>query len=128
MMIHKENPSDIGAITDITKAAFTNHPHSHNTEHLIVIALRAANALTISLVAEVDGERVGHIAFSPVTFTDGSENWYGLDPISVLPSYQKRSTWAWSLRHRQQHCLKAAMSVMPSQLQTMALTSPPVCR
>ena len=90
MMVHKENPSDVGAITDITKAAFTNHLHSHNTEHLIVIALRAANALTISLVAEVDGERVGHIAFSPVTFTDGSENWYGLGPISVLPAYQKK--------------------------------------
>ncbi len=35
-------------------------------------ALRAAGALTISLVAEVDGKVVGHIAFSPVTISDGS--------------------------------------------------------
>ncbi|MGD9109611.1 MAG: N-acetyltransferase [Phycisphaerales bacterium] len=61
-----------------------------NTEQFIINALRAANALTISLVAEIDGELVGHIAFSPVTFTDGSENWFGLGPVSVLPEYQKK--------------------------------------
>ncbi len=90
MMIRKEKPSDVGAITAITKAAFANHPYGQTTEHLIIIALRAANALTVSLVAEVDGEQVGHIAFSPVTFTDGSEHWYGLGPISVLPECQKK--------------------------------------
>jgi len=52
--------------------------------------LRAADALTVSLVAELEGKLVSHIAFSPVTFTDGSENWYGLGPISVLPDYQKQ--------------------------------------
>ena len=50
----------------------------------------AANALAISLVAEVDGEVVGHIAFSPVTISDGSQNWYGLGPISVLPKCQRQ--------------------------------------
>jgi putative acetyltransferase len=33
---------------------------------------------------------VGHIAFSPVTISDGSSNWYGLGPVSVLPEYQRR--------------------------------------
>ena len=90
MIIRKEIQSDVGAISDITKAAFEHHPYSNNTEQFIINALRAANALTISLVAEVDGKLVGHIAFSPVTFSDGSENWYGLGPISVLPDYQKQ--------------------------------------
>ena len=90
MIIRQETPSDVGAITDITKAAFGNHPYSNNTEQFIIHALRAANALTVSLVAEIDGKVVGHIAFSPVTFTDGSENWYGLGPISVLPDCQKQ--------------------------------------
>ena len=57
---------------------------------LIIKALRAAKVLTISLVAEIDGRVVGHIAFSPVTISDGSEGWYGLGPISVLPEYQKQ--------------------------------------
>jgi len=46
--------------------------------------------LTISLVAEIDGQVVGHIAFSPVTISDGSIGWYGLGPVSVLPEYQKK--------------------------------------
>jgi len=90
MIIRKETQSDVRAITDITKAAFENHPYSNNTEQFIINALRAANALTVSLVAEIDGKLVGHIAFSPVTFSDGSENWYGLGPISVLPDCQKQ--------------------------------------
>jgi putative acetyltransferase len=44
----------------------------------------------VSLVAEADGRVVGHIAFSPVTISDGSSNWYGLGPVSVLPEYQRR--------------------------------------
>lgn len=90
MIIRKETASDAEAITHVTKAAFENHPYSHNTEPFIITALRAADALTISLVAETDGQIVGHIAFSPVTFSDGSRNWYGLGPVSVLPAYQKQ--------------------------------------
>ena len=90
MMIRQETPADIEAITEITKLAFENHPFSRNTEQFIINALRAANALTVSLVAQIDGAVVGHIAFSPVTFTDGSQNWYGLGPISVRPAYQKQ--------------------------------------
>ena len=90
MIIRKEEPSDIEAIFDITKAAFENHPYSQNTEQFIVNALRKADALAVSLVAEAEGQVVGHIAFSPVTFSDGSENWYGVGPISVLPSYQRQ--------------------------------------
>ena len=90
MIIRQETEADIEAITEITKLAFENHPFSNNTEQFIINALRAANALTISLVAEIDGKLVGHIAFSPVTFSDGSKNWYGLGPISVMPNYQKQ--------------------------------------
>ena len=90
MIIRKETQEDIRAITEMTKLAFENHPYSNSTEQFIINALRAANALTISLVAEIDGKLVGHIAFSPVTFSDGSKNWYGLGPISVMPDYQKQ--------------------------------------
>jgi putative acetyltransferase len=46
--------------------------------------------LTISLVAEMDGNVIGHIAFSPVTMSDGTSDWYGLGPVSVLPDYQSQ--------------------------------------
>ena len=90
MIIRKETESDVKEIFQVTKAAFADHPFSHQTEQFIVNALRAAQALAISLVAEVDGKVVGHIAFSPVDIADGSPDWYGLGPISVLPALQKR--------------------------------------
>lgn len=90
MIIRNEKESDVEAIFEITKEAFENCPYSNHTEQFIVNALRAAKALTISLVAEVGGKVVGHIAFSPVTISDGSHNWYGLGPVSVLPKLQKQ--------------------------------------
>ncbi|MCG8549709.1 MAG: N-acetyltransferase [Desulfobacterales bacterium] len=92
MDIRSENEKDTGAITAVTMAAFADHPVSRQTEHFIVSALRAAGALTISLVAEVDGNVIGHIAFSPIEITDGTCEWYGLGPVSVLPEYQKQGT------------------------------------
>jgi len=54
------------------------------------MALRAAEALAVSLIAELDGKVIGHIAFSPVTISDGTFNWYGSGPVSVLPAYHKQ--------------------------------------
>ena len=90
MIIRKETVADVEAITEVTMAAFKNHPISNHTEQFIINALRDVNALTISLVAEIDGRIVGHIAFSPVMISDGTKDWYGLGPVSVLPNYQKQ--------------------------------------
>jgi putative acetyltransferase len=90
MIIRNETNSDIEAISEITIAAFRNLAISNHTEQFIINALRNAGALTISLVAEIDGQVVGHIAFSPVTISDGSPNWHGLGPVSVLPEYHKQ--------------------------------------
>jgi len=90
MIIRNETTLDIDAITQITIAAFRTLPISNHTEQFIINSLRAADALAISLVAEIDGRVVGHIAFSPVTISDGSIGWYGLGPVSVLPEYQKQ--------------------------------------
>ena len=90
MIIRKETVADIEAITEVTIAAFKTLPISNQTEHFIIKALRSADVLTISLVAEIDERVVGHIAFSPVIISDGTKDWYGLGPISVLPEYQKQ--------------------------------------
>jgi len=88
--IRQETEADANAITEVTVAAFKTLEISDHTEQFIIEALREARALTISLVAEIDGRMVGHIAFSPVTLADGTPNWYGLGPVSVLPEYQRR--------------------------------------
>ena len=90
VIIRAETDADIDAITEVTIAAFETLDISNHTEQFVIAALRAAQALTISLVAQVNGRVVGHIAFSPVTLSDGTRNWYGLGPASVLPEYQRQ--------------------------------------
>ena len=88
--IRDEIESDVDVISEITKAAFDNLAVSNHTEQFIIGALRDAKALTISLVAEAEKKVVGHKAFSPVTISDGSPDWYGFGPISVVPELQKQ--------------------------------------
>ena len=88
--IRSETDADVSAITEVTVAAFNTLEISNHTEQFIIAALRAAKALTLSLVAEADGRVIGHIAFSPVSISDGTRNWYGLGPVSVLPAYQRQ--------------------------------------
>ena len=90
VVVRTETESDLTAITELTVAAFATLEVSNHTEQYIISALRAAGALPISLVAEVDGRVVGHIAFTPVTMSDGTRDWYGLGPVSVLPAYQRQ--------------------------------------
>jgi putative acetyltransferase len=90
LLIREEAASDVRAIADLTAAAFEPLAISSHTEQHIVAALRAAGALTVSLVAEIDGRVVGHVACSPVDVSDGSSDWYGLGPVSVLPALQRR--------------------------------------
>jgi putative acetyltransferase len=90
IIIRDETDADVSAITEVTVAAFKTLEISQHTEQFVVEALRAAKALTISLVAELDGQVIGHIAFSPVVMSDGTPHWYGLGPVSVLPEYQKQ--------------------------------------
>jgi putative acetyltransferase len=90
MIIRNEKKSDVESISEITIEAFKNCPYGNHTEQFIISALRAAGALTVSLVAEIEGKLVGHIAFSPVTISGRNCDWYGLGPVSVLPEYQKQ--------------------------------------
>jgi putative acetyltransferase len=90
VLIRDERNSDHTAISNVTVAAFEKMEISNHTEQFIIEALRASKALTISLVAEIDRRIVGHIAFSPVTLSDGTQDWYGLGPVSVHPDFQHK--------------------------------------
>ena len=89
IVIRDETDADVEAIANVTVAAFKTLKSSTITEPFMIEALRNAQALTISLVAELDGRVIGHIAFSPVTISDGTEGWYALGPLSVAPEYHR---------------------------------------
>lgn len=90
IQIRTETGDDEKAIADVTVSAFETLEISDHTEQYVIQALRAAGALTVSLVAVLDGRVVGHIAFSPVVMSDGTDGWYGLGPLSVLPDRQRQ--------------------------------------
>ena len=88
--IRDEAPADTAAIARVTVAAFRTLEISQYTEQFIIEALRAADALTVSLVAEAAGRVIGHVAFSPIAISDGTADWVGLGPLSVLPARQRK--------------------------------------
>lgn len=88
-VIRDEAQGDEAAIDLVTQAAFRDHPFSRQTEHRIVRGLREAGALRLSLVATIDGDVVGHIAFSGVTIGGVDLGWWGLGPVSAGPTHQR---------------------------------------
>ncbi|MBZ9935346.1 N-acetyltransferase [Mesorhizobium sp. BR1-1-16] len=88
-VLRDEQPADVEAIATLTTAAFAGRPYSSGTEAAIVDALRAADALTISLVAaDAEDGVIGHVAFSPATIGGDASGWFALGPVSVDPQCQ----------------------------------------
>ena len=87
LQIRTDAPADYTAIDEINRAAFEGDDESR-----IVRGLRESGHLTLSLVAEREGEVIGHIAFSPTTITAESAesvtDAIGLGPMSVVPELQ----------------------------------------
>ena len=94
VLIREERPADIERVGDITRQAFAGKVYSDGSEPRIIELLRSRGDLALSLVAESAGTIVGHIAISPVTVSDGTENWFGLGPVSVLPRCQAQGIGA----------------------------------
>ena len=59
-----------------------------DAESKLVDAIRANGNATVSQVAVVNGQIVGHILFSPVE-VEGARG-LGLAPVAVLPEYQNQ--------------------------------------
>lgn len=74
-------------------------------EAKLVDSLRELTKPLISLVAEEEGEIVGHILFSAVTL-DGQPdlNLMGLGPVAVLPQYQRQGIGSALVRTGLERC------------------------
>lgn len=88
--IRDENQSDISEISKLIALAFENDPMSDKREAEIVELMRKDSALIISLIAVKANEIAGHIAFSKIKVNNQFSGWYGLAPVSVLPSIQNQ--------------------------------------
>ena len=81
--IREERAGDVAAIRELNRLAF-----GQDQEGNIVDALRANGAVTLSLVATLNGRVVGHILYSALTINDvvGA----GLGPMAVSPEHQRQ--------------------------------------
>lgn len=84
MKIRNEKESDINRITEVHNQAFGG-----TDEAKIVEDLRKDKKLVISLVCELDGKIIGHIAYSPI-YGDADLVGLGLAPVAVLSDHQKQ--------------------------------------
>lgn len=92
MLIRPEQPADIEAIHDVQAGSFPTELEAN-----LVDALRQSGRLTVSLVAEIGGTIIGHVAFSPVT-TAGGATGIGLGPVGVVENHRRQGVAARLIR------------------------------
>lgn len=87
LLIRAEEPTDQPAVYEVNSLAFET-----TLEAELVETLRSAAIPLISLVAELDGNVVGHILFSPVRVRSESNEHQALalGPMAVRPDLQRR--------------------------------------
>ena len=90
IQLRSERSGDRALISRIVRRAFWEAPHTGHNEVAVVLGLRQAGALSLSLLLEAEGQAVGYVAVSPVTLSDGSPGWYGIGPVAILPEWQRQ--------------------------------------
>jgi putative acetyltransferase len=87
MIIRAEHDADHPAIRAVNEAAFGGRDEAD-----LVEALRDGGAVLLSLVAEVDGQVVGHVLFGRMSIETptGDVPAVALAPMAVLPGYQRQ--------------------------------------
>ena len=86
MLIRAEEEKDWAAVQVVNTCAFET-----SAEARLVTRLREEAKPVVSLVAEADGEIVGHIIFSPVSLSGHPRlEILGLGPMAVLPRHQRK--------------------------------------
>lgn len=90
--IRTESKYDKDLIYNIIEEAFRTAEHSDGDEQNLVNRLRESKSFiqSLSLVAEIDNNIVGHILFTKCYIVEGKERKesLALAPLSVLPKYQ----------------------------------------
>ncbi len=90
MTIRQERPSDYEVVKNLVKSAFESAEHTDGNEHNLVEKLRGSDGFVkeLSLVAEENGEIIGHIVFTKAKM--GEVEGLALAPLSVSPNAQKK--------------------------------------
>ena len=106
LTIRPETAEDIPSIRVVVHAAF-----ERSSEADLVDALRRADALIFSSVADILGRIVGHVAFSSVTI-GGRHLALALAPLAVVPDCQRQGIGAALTRWSLDECRRSGHGVV----------------
>jgi putative acetyltransferase len=108
MRIRMEQAMDFSKIHAINRAAFGSA-----TEADVVDVLRSGVENVFSLVAEEDGEIVGHIMFSPVQLTGAADvRAMALAPMAVTPERQRAGIGSALVRAGLEECQRLGIDAV----------------
>jgi putative acetyltransferase len=107
--IRAETTKDYAAVRRVNELAFESAQEAD-----LVDALREAARPFVSLVAESDGQVVGHIFFSPVSVESGEGSFtaMGLGPMAVLPESQRQGVGSLLVRAGLEECKRVGFDVI----------------
>ena len=99
--IREEQPGDAPAIRRVILEAFAGPAEAD-----LVDKLRANGKFRLSLVAELDGQVVGHILFTVVAIEDADPcpRALGLAPLAVLSEFQRKGVGSALMRSSLERC------------------------
>ena len=90
--IRREKEKDYKLSENLVEKSFKNVEHTDHKEHFLVAKLRRSDSFLpeLSLVAELNGEIVGHIMLTKLLIENGHKihDSLALAPVSVLSKYQ----------------------------------------
>jgi len=101
LLIRHETPPDILAMRAANEAAFET-----GAEAVVVEALRENGKFVLSLVADIEGEVVGHILFTDILMEPGGAETrvLGLAPMAVRPEWQGKGIGSALVRRGMEDC------------------------
>ena len=109
ILVRVETTGDYMTIQGVESEAF-----GRREEAVLVDALRSHGVLALSLVAEIDGMVVGHIAFSPATIVgeESTVEAIALAPVAVAPEHQNIGIGSALVRQGLRMCREAGHRIV----------------
>jgi len=107
--IREETMTDQAAIREVNRLAF-----DRDDEACLVDALRDGGYVRVSLVAEVEGEVVGHILFTdlPIDVEGEIVGALALAPMAVVPSHQGHGIGSMLIQEGLRACAEAGHRIV----------------
>lgn len=107
--IRGESDADRESIRQVNRLAF-----GQESEARLVDALREGGFVRLSLVAEIDGQIVGHVLFSEIHIASAGDcvDAIALAPLAVVPEHQRKGIGSELIRTGLEQCRRAGHRIV----------------